>query len=127
MRAVILATSLICGAAPVAAEPVLGMWQTEADRKGQVAHVDVHHCDQNLCGRIVKAFNAQGERVVTPNVDKLVFWGMEPTDPGEYEGRAWVPAHDREYKANMELSGDRLKVAGCVGPICQSQIWKRVD
>jgi uncharacterized protein (DUF2147 family) len=27
----------------------------------------------------------------------------------------------------MALSGNTLKVSGCVGPICRKQTWSRVD
>ncbi|MGI3210357.1 DUF2147 domain-containing protein [Roseovarius tibetensis] len=112
----------------VSAEPALGTWQTEADKKGQVAHVEVTRCDKALCGEIVRTYDSEGQRITTENVGKRVFWDVTPTGDGEYRGRAWVPAHDREYAARMDLKGkDRLKVSGCVGPLCQSQMWARVE
>ena len=117
--------TMLCG--PVFADPALGVWLTEADRKCQVAHVDVHKCGQTLCGRIIKAFDASGQPVTTPNVGKRVFWNMRPVAAGRYEGRAWVPAHGREYDAEMQLNGNRMLVRGCLGPVCQSQKWARVQ
>jgi uncharacterized protein (DUF2147 family) len=112
----------------ISAESALGTWQTEADKKGQIAHVEVTRCDEALCGKIVRTYNSEGERITTENVGKRVFWDVKPTGDGEYRGRAWVPAHDREYSAKMDLaSEDRLKVSGCVGPLCQSQLWARVE
>ena len=118
---------MVMGLATLAsADPALGTWQTAPDKKGQIAHVEVTRCDQALCGEIVRAYNSQGQRITTKNVGKRVFWGMTPTGKGNYQGRAWVPAHDREYAAKMALDDDRLEVSGCLGPICQGQLWARV-
>lgn len=109
-----------------AAGSAIGTWQTAPDKKGQIAHVKVTRCDRSLCGRIVRAYDSRGQRITTDNVGKRVFWGMTRTGDDKYRGRAWVPAHDREYAARMRLNDDRLKVSGCLGPICQSQLWARV-
>jgi len=119
--------AVLFGSAASASDPALGKWRTEPDRKGQVGIVNVHECaEQKLCGRIVAARDPGGDPVVTPNVGKMVFWDMRPTEPGHYEGMAWVPARDAVYRAGMRLMGNRLKVRGCLGPICQSQVWTRV-
>ena len=120
-------TGMLVGLATLAgADSALGTWQTAPDRKGQIAHVKVTRCDQALCGKIVRAYDSEGQRITTENVGKRVFWNMTRTGEGNYQGRAWVPAHDREYAAKMKLNDDRLKVSGCLGPICQSQLWARV-
>lgn len=109
------------------AEPALGTWLTEPDRKGQVAHVQVYECAKAICGKIIRTFNAAGQQIKHPNVGKRVFWNMTPEGDGTYEGRAYVPAHDREYAGELRLAGNRMTVRGCVGPVCQSQTWKRVN
>lgn len=109
------------------AEPALGTWRTGPDGKAQVAHVEVTTCGPALCGRIARAFDAAGNEIVTPNVGRELFWGMLPLGDGAYGGgRVFVPAHNREYDARMRLSGDRLRVQGCLGPICDGQTWTRV-
>ena len=121
-------TGMVAGlGTAISAEPALGTWQTQADKKGQIAHVEVTRCDGALCGDIVRTYDSEGNRITTENVGKRVFWNVTPTGEREYRGRAWVPAHDREYAAKMELEDDRLKVSGCLGPICQSQLWARVE
>jgi uncharacterized protein (DUF2147 family) len=127
-----LATGLTCAAlaslpGSAVADPALGLWLTEADKKGQVAHVAVTECGAALCGKIVKAFDPSGKQITTPNVGKRVFWDMTPLGNGEYEGCAFVPAHNREYAGQMTLKGNRLDVGGCLGPICMSQRWTRVQ
>lgn len=109
------------------AEPVLGTWLTEADKKGQVAHVDVYNCSGALCGKIVKVFNPNGQQIDHKNVGKVIFWGVNPKGGSTYEGRALVPAYNAQYDAEMTLKGNHLTVAGCKGPICQSQTWTRVQ
>ncbi|SEK39802.1 Uncharacterized conserved protein, DUF2147 family [Roseovarius azorensis] len=125
MRWIILAAMMSGAGSAASADPALGVWQTGPDRKGQIAHVEVTRCAEALCGRIIRAYSAEGHEITTPNVGKRVFWDMTPAGTDRYSGRAWVPAHDREYAATMLLEGNRLKVSGCVGPICQSQVWAR--
>lgn len=121
-------TGMVAGlGTATSAEPALGIWQTQADKKGQIAHVEVTRCDGALCGDIVRTYDSDGKRITTENVGKRVFWNVMPTGEQEYSGRAWVPAHDREYAAKMHLDDDRLKVSGCLGPVCQSQVWARVE
>ncbi|MFO7759946.1 MAG: DUF2147 domain-containing protein [Roseovarius sp.] len=125
---VLAVTAMVAGlGTAISAEPALGTWQTQADKKGQIAHVQVTRCDGALCGDIVRTYDSQGNRITTENVGKRVFWNVTPDGDQEYRGRAWVPAHDREYAAKMELNDDRLKVSGCLGPVCQSQVWARVE
>ncbi|MFK7938286.1 MAG: DUF2147 domain-containing protein [Roseovarius sp.] len=119
-----LAVVISVGAA--SADPAKGTWLTGADAKGQVAHVDVYACGASLCGKIVRAFTSAGKRVNTPTVGTRVFWDMVSSGAGTYSGRAYVPAHNRDYAATMRLSGNSLRVKGCLGPVCQSQTWTRV-
>jgi uncharacterized protein (DUF2147 family) len=114
-------------ALPAAADPLLGLWQTGPDRKDQVAHVTVEPCGGAICGTILRAYDKSGQQVTTPNIGKRGFWDLRPVAPGRYEGRAFVPAHNREYAAGMQLAGNRLTVRGCLGPVCMSQHWKRVN
>lgn len=111
---------------PAAADPLPGVWQTGPDGKDQVAHVVVERCTQAICGTIVRAFDAEGREITTPNVGKRVFWILHPVSEQRYEGRAYVPAHDRAYDGALLLSGNRLTVQGCLGPVCMSQDWRRV-
>ncbi|SEO04162.1 Uncharacterized conserved protein, DUF2147 family [Salinihabitans flavidus] len=117
--------SVVAGAG--AAQTPLGVWLTPPDRKGQVAHVETERCGDAYCGSIVRAFDSDGEPVMTPNVGKRVFWDLTKIEGNTYGGMAWVPAHDRTYNAKMTVKGDELTVKGCVLMICQSQVWKRVQ
>lgn len=126
VTAAITTLALGLGATAAAADRATGTWLTGADKKGQVAHVDVYTCGQALCGKIVRAYDSQGNQITTKNVGKRVFWDMTPEGDNTYEGRAFVPAHNRNYDAKIRVSGGQMKVKGCLGPVCQSQTWSRV-
>ncbi|WP_319826503.1 DUF2147 domain-containing protein [Thalassovita sp.] len=117
---------LFMSAAPAMADPLLGLWLTKPDHKGQVAHVQAAPCGTGICGTILRAFDRRGQPVVTPNVGKRVFWDMRPVVPGAYSGRGWLPLLKAEFDGAIEVRGDRLTVRGCVGLMCQSQVWTRV-
>ncbi len=112
-------------AAPALADPVLGMWKTQVD-DGHYAYVKMSKCGAEICGVIAKAFDATGE-ITTPNVGKKLVWGMQPQGGGSYKnGTIWQPSTGKEYNSKMSLSGDTLKVSGCVLVICKKQTWTRV-
>ena len=116
------------GAAPASAEPALGTWATEPDRKGQIGHVQVRRCGKEYCGRIISAYAPDGKEVVTKNVGKDVFWAMKPQGAGNYgDGRIFVPIMGRDYSGTLSVSGSKLHIRGCNGVICRAQIWKRVN
>jgi len=110
-----------------AAEPALGVWQTEVD-DGAYALVTMAPCGAAVCGTISRTFNTEGE-YQSPNIGRQLVIDMVPTGGGEYEGRVWRPSNDRIYIGKMTVSGDRIRLQGCVagGLICASQTWARVQ
>ena len=109
------------------ADPAVGLWQTPPDRKNLTSHIAVRLCGAKICGRIKAAFDPAGKQVQTPNVGKELFWNMTPHGDGAYsDGTAWVPLLNVQVRASMTLSGNRLTVRGCKGPICDTQIWTRL-
>jgi len=117
--AVLMATSTAAWPNP------LGLWRTQPDQNGQVANVSAQPCGNSICGTITAVFNQQGQPVAAPTVGTRVFWNMVP-ERGAYQGRAFVPAHNREYAGRLRVEGDRMTVSGCLGPVCQSQVWTRL-
>ncbi len=109
------------------AETPVGTWLTPPDAKGVVAHIEARPCGAATCGVIARTYDSRGHPVRTPNLGVRVFWDMVPAGAGLWSGRAFVPAHNRTYASTIQLVGDRLTVRGCYGPVCQSQVWKRVD
>lgn len=127
MKQITLSVLFALFAVSAEAEVALGTWLTQPDKKAQVAHVAVAKCGAALCGTIVRAYDKAGKQITTPNVGKRIFWDVKPTGKGDYAGRAWVPAFNREYPASMSVSGNRMVVKGCFGPACMSQKWTRVN
>ncbi len=119
------AAAALLAAGAAAADPAVGTWKTEVD-DGAYAHVNVATCGANLCGTIARTFNNTGE-YASANLGKTLVWDMTPGGGGAYSGgQIWQPSTGKTYKSKMALSGNKLLVSGCVGPICRKQTWTRV-
>ena len=126
MRILAFAAAIALSATAALADPVEGVWQTEVD-DGAYAHVAIAPCGAKLCGTIARTFNAGGE-YASPNIGKPIVWDMVSKGDGAYgEGKIWQPSTDKIYRSKMALSGNTLKVSGCVGPICKGQTWSRAN
>ncbi|MWD27268.1 DUF2147 domain-containing protein [Aquicoccus sp. SCR17] len=128
-RAGLAALAAIClGSAVEASEPILGTWASPPDNKDQTGHIVVSQCGQAYCGTLVRAYSPQGDPITTKNVGKRLFWDMRAEGGGLYDdGKVYVPLFGRTYDAEIRVSGNRLKVRGCLGPVCKDQTWARVD
>jgi len=126
MKILAIAAAFALCATATLADPVEGMWKTEVD-DGAYAHVAIAPCGAKLCGTIARTFNASGE-YASPNIGKPIVWDMEAKGDGAYgNGKIWQPSTDKIYRSKMALSGNTLKVSGCVGPICKGQTWSRAN
>ncbi len=128
MKGLTTGIATLCIAAGMAsAEPVLGVWQTQPDDNGNFGHVEIAPCGAVICGVIRSAFDSSGAARESNNIGKQMLWDMEARGDGAYAGgKIWAPDRDKVYRSKMTLSGNRLKVSGCVGPICRGQTWTRV-
>ena len=125
-RVTMLAAGLILAATGAMADPVLGTWKTQVD-DGAYAHIKMSKCGSAICGVIAKAFDANGP-IASENVGKKLVWDMASNGGGSYKGgKIWQPSTGKVYKSKMALSGNTLKVSGCVGPICKKQTWSRIN
>ena len=126
MKILAIAAAIALSATAALADPVEGMWKTEVD-DGAYAHVAIAPCGAKLCGTIARTFNASGE-YASPNIGKPIVWDMVAKGDGAYgDGKIWQPSTDKIYRSKMALSGNTLKVSGCVGPICKGQSWSRAN
>ncbi|MBV0892754.1 DUF2147 domain-containing protein [Paracoccus sp. Z118] len=124
MRIFALAAAFALAASgAVAADPIEGIWQTQAD-EGSLALVSIEPCGGAFCGTIVKTYK-DGAEYPSPNVGKQIVRSMAPIGDGSYEGQVWRPANDKVYQGKASLSGQSMKLSGCVagGLICKSQTW----
>jgi uncharacterized protein (DUF2147 family) len=129
MQTRLFAAALALIAAPALADPVEGVWQTRADDNGNFGHVEIKPCGEAFCGTLIKAFNAEGAEIDSPNIGRQIVWNMVAYADGLYDdGRIYSPDRDKEYNGDMTLSGDSLAVRGCVLGICRDGgTWKRVN
>jgi len=116
-------------AAPALADPIFGIWRTEPDARGVVSLIQVVNCDDHICGRLVSTYDVVGRPLDSPHIGRAYVWDMEPRGSGRYrDGRQWLPARDQEYRARMDLAGDRLTVTHCtMVMICREQVWTRAN
>ncbi len=123
--AAFLAVAAMTGMA--VADPLEGMWQTEAD-DGAFAHVAIAPCGDNFCGTIERTFK-DGAEYTSPNKGRTLVIDMAPEGNGKYTGKVWRPSNDKIYLGKIALTGDVIKLSGCVagGLICSKQSWSRVE
>lgn len=125
MAATLAALALSTGA--VLADPVLGTWKTQPGDDGNYAHVTISQCGSQICGVLGKGFDSAGKTIDSPNIGRKMIWDMNADGGGSYSGgKIWAPDRDKTYNSKMALSGNTLKVSGCVLGICRSQTWNRL-
>lgn len=130
MKKILTAVVLSLAAGAVHADPVEGIWQTERNDDGNLAHVQIAPCGPRLCGTLIRSYGPDNKPIRSASTGKNLVWDMVPAGGGSYrDGQIWDPGSDKTYRSKMELSGDRLKVSGCVagGLLCRGQTWVRVQ
>ena len=121
----------------LAGEGATGVWKLES---GKVT-VRIPPCGPNLCGTIVglaKPLNKKGQ----PKLDKknpnealrsrpviglTILANMKPAGENRWKGTIYNADDGRTYASYMKLSGDDMKVKGCVGPFCKSMRFVRTS
>lgn len=103
------------------------------------AHVTVADCgDGTPCGRISWADpdaipdGLTPEEAVTPRgeplIGTLMLEGFEPKKRDWRGGTIYDPENDKTYASRIKrLENGDLQVKGCIGPICQTQIWTEIE
>ena len=127
MMKILTAAAMIAGmATTVLADPIEGLWKTQPD-DGIFYHVQMKPCGGAFCGVFQKKFQ-NGSEVATDVIGKNAVFDMVPTGGGEYAGKAWKPSNGKTYNGSGKLSGNSLKIGGCVlgGLICSKQTWQRI-
>lgn len=115
-------------AGTAAADPVEGVWQTQPGDDGRFGMVRISPCGTAFCGTLERGYDAAGRQAPSDRIGMRLVEGMTPQGGGAYGGGTiYAPDRDKTYRSKMQLEGDRLKVSGCVGPICRSQTWVRVE
>ena len=132
MKALGAAAILLVAAAPAAPAPVTGRWTT-VDAKAEVV---IAQCGTTICGRIARVLNPAPGQATTdvhnPDATKrtrpiqgmTILWGFVAS--GDYwAGQIYDPKTGKTYTSYLSIEGAKLKVQGCIGPLCQTQYWTR--
>ncbi|MBN2629903.1 MAG: DUF2147 domain-containing protein [Rhodobacteraceae bacterium] len=61
-----------------------------------------------------------------PLIGVPVLCGFSPKPGGWRDGKLYNPDDGKTFIAHLvPVSPDQLRVTGCLGPLCRSQLWKR--
>ncbi len=117
---------------PAEADELNGTFRTETGKGGGVLHVEFGACDDDAaktCGVIKAAYDkTDAPRADYPHLDRRIVWGMEHDGRGKYSGgRMWAHEANKVLKSELLHRGDALCVSGCVGPVCRSEVWVKLD
>jgi uncharacterized protein (DUF2147 family) len=104
------------------------------------SHVEIADCgDGTPCGRVVWIDPASiddgrtPEEVMSPATGEpvlglTILQGLREARRDWRGGTIYSPSADRTYGARVRrLDSGELEVKGCIGPVCQTQIWTAVD
>ncbi len=133
------ALALLAAPVPVpahAADPIAGRWIT-AEKDAVIA---IAACARTVCGRI--------DRFLVPPPDGADQRDINNPDPKQrqrrllgtailsgftqeddlWRGRIYDPKSGKTYRSVIRRKGPNLlEVKGCIGPFCQTQVWKKAS
>ncbi|MGX5665694.1 DUF2147 domain-containing protein [Rhizobium daejeonense] len=111
MRSIIIAAALALTAVTAqAAEPIEGNWKTASGATAEIAP-----CGGSFCVTLKSGKHAGKQ------IGKMAGTG------GSYKGEITDPEADKTYSGSGTVSGDSLKMKGCVlAVLCKSQTWTRL-
>lgn len=108
--ALALGTSMLFATVALA-DPIEGTWRTQAGDKAAISA-----CGDSFCIKLVSGeYNGQ-------SIGK-----MKASGNGKYTGSITKPSNGKTYKGSGQLSGNSLKMTGCVlAVLCESQTWTKL-
>lgn len=111
VRKLTIAIALVMIAGTAKADDIIGNWKTKSGGTAAISS-----CGQQFCitlkggpynGRQIGTFKANGN--------------------GSYSGKITDPDNDKTYTGKATLSGNTLKMSGCVlGVLCRGENWSRL-
>lgn len=136
-RALAAAAALLTVAAAPA--PITGRWITS----DKAALVEVGPCHgagggTAICGRIAKVLvldptkptqdvnNPDAALRSRPILGMVFLTGFVPADD-QWNGRIYDPRNGKTYRSIVTRDGATLRVKGCIGPFCRTQVWTRAN
>lgn len=134
-KAVALSLALAMHASPAqAAEPIMGRWVT-AEKDAVVA---IGKCGKAQCGTIERFLilpkggkdqrdinNSDPAKRMRKLIGTAILTGLV-AEQGVWRGQVYDPKTGRSYTSEVRRKdAGTLEVKGCVGPFCQTQVWKK--
>lgn len=118
----------------LAADPVAGRWITEE----KDAVVTIGPCGTSVCGRITRFLVPPPDGIDQRDINnddpakrKRKLPGMPvlsgfAADGKRWRGQIYDPKSGNTYRSLLRRKdANTLEVKGCIGPFCQTQLWKR--
>lgn len=115
---------------------VYGLWLTQAE----TAHIEVTDCgDGTPCGALtwvdpviaetgIDVRNVNSSLRSRPLVGVPIVWGYARGKKNWRGGHIYNPEDGKTFKSTMRLQKNgTLKVKGCLGPLCITNIWTPVQ
>ena len=136
MRSLLTLLALVFSQPVLAAEPVTGRWTTvEKD-----AVIAIAPCGAKLCGRIAQFLvpppqgldqrdvnNRDAAKRSRKLLGMAVLTGFTE-DSDLWRGQIYDPKSGKTYRSVIRRkSANVLEVKGCIGPFCQTQLWRRAN
>lgn len=123
--AIVLAALLVPGRASAdTPASIAGDWATP----GLSAVVRLAPCRDNenaLCGRMIWAWDTT--RIRPGTIGTLMLRDAVWRDGAFRNGALTSPEDGRTYRGQITPDGDVLRLQGCAGPFCQTQVWRRLE
>ncbi len=130
---VLLAFGLSSGSPAVAAEAITGKWVTP-ERDAMIA---IRKCGKAFCGTLERFLiappggkdqrdvnNADPAKRNRRLVGTTILSDLK-ADADIWRGQIYDPKTGRTYTSEVRRkTGGLLEVKGCLGPFCQTQVWK---
>ena len=91
------------------ANEILGKWKTES---GETALIS--KCGASIC-IVLKTGKYKGQSI-----------GKLKVDGTKYKGTVRDPADDKTYTGSISVTGNKLKMQGCIAIFCKTQRWTRM-
>ena len=136
MKLLLTLLALLTAQPLLAAEPVTGRWVT-AEKDAVIA---IAPCGAKLCGRIAQFLvpppqgldqrdvnNRDAAKRSRKLLGMAVLSGFSEDDD-LWRGQIYDPKSGKTYRSVIRRkSANVLEVKGCIGPFCQTQIWRRAN
>jgi len=80
---------------------------------------------EQLCGRLIWAWDPS--RVRRGAIGSEMLRNFSWRSDAWVDGEVFNPEDGRTYSGSIRPDGDLLRLRGCAGPFCQTQVWRRLS